>query len=1526
MPNVYVYDETRVDYFVTDDLGNVPQPVTEFIDYGNVSAQADPPEIDSLQFNINDYGFVSRIGDVYPYGKINITGNISTERAYVPVTTGLGIVSGAAKQRFIKSTWIGSGTLFEIGGGLERLVIPDLGAAGPSPRITGGSRERTTNRYNGTTATFKVVATSAVTKEFNVYPVVSTITISVTGGTSQEYPYEYIQTIVQEQLVGKAREKIAYQYALTEILPFEEDDWGELSDVNGSAFDETTTTFDSTLTQNVAFSDQVIVEKEYWGVITQNPSQTEDYGNIESAFLNKFGKIRTVKYTKAKYCKSFDYSGSGSISVSTGVPPTDTDRARKFAGSGNIVINGQLGLSQAPQHRVFGLGDKIVLSGGSNQRFIPKPIRGSGLVKILGSARHRKTSNPPERKAEILIYGYVDNVKTIFQPQRKTVRINVSGQATRVKLFKAFKGSDTIRVLGALSTLDIRFGPHWRSPLERDGYIEPIDYGFITQSTTEPNEDWGLVSEIPLVINGGGSLDFGYIIPIFTRINIVGIAAQAFARDAYKGLGLINLSGIKAEKSAYIFKSNGLSGIATHPAGFFFSGANWFSQAPQHRVFGIGDYVKVLGTGNESITPTTEIGSGNISISGGLSNLKFVSSAGEQTILTTISGSSKERFIPNFNGSGKLTLSQGREAGQTYLRIITVDPKRSAVLFSVYNSLSIFEKNTESYNNSSISKSGGGSADYGSILNIPSYGFDLSQQGSGNGALTQTFDNETNTYDQDIVTGRRYSDDLISSGLLPTFDKTSSYEVNFGSRNVSEDYGYVYPNTVGGPAYDQYLYPYNTGFSDQDGIDKGYEDLGFLNENPNEQAKAPFGTIRLQQPSFANISRVIPKYPGKVTLFVSGFASQKFVPNWNGSGTLSVLTGAAEAYSAQTPENTPLVVISGSRISERATFAIEGSGNITVSGQIVERATFSEVGSGSINISGDSLNSVRADPIENTVLFTLYGEYEKLKFAVNPPVIKATLRLAGELKHPFIDYTPHYGIDRNVGIETGIFILPGGAGGEYGNPGIVTTRYIPQYPGGYSNGGTAGPIILRDRAISRTNAPIFTEGTIYILGIGTAANGDLNGVQVGAKWRFIPQLVRGGPGLISIKGIAVTAPRRVYGYYGDQKNPGTSGTIVLSTEKRKTEERKIIKITSSAGIISVSGTATERKTNAYQGTGTLFKLSDALDSRTKSYVASGTVRVQSQSISSESFVAQTPENTVLYTISGQAKKSVLLTTDFTGVVQVSGTSGDPIIRKSFGGSGKLSTRSGAAWNFTRKSISNVVLVSISGISRTKIVQVFGYYGDQKNPGTSGTITISGQLSHPQIDYTPAYKTSGLFRVGGTAKTNPSLLVIGIGRISISGASKQKFSYQGSERTILTTISGSANTRELNVYQDFITSGLYRISGISATREIQLYGYYGDQKNPGTSGVIRISGTPLVHPNVRYIPSPDGSGTIFISGVGRRRRIFPLYTGAGILFAFSSGKESYSRSTYVGIGNVILSSSGITEILQFEEGRTYVVII
>ena len=163
------------------------------------------------------------------------------------------------------------------------------------------------------------------------------------------------------------------------------------------------------------------------------------------------------------------------------------------------------------------------------------------------------------------------------------------------------------------------------------------------------------------------------------------------------------------------------------------------------------------------------------------------------------------------------------------------------------------------------------------------------------------------------------------------------------------------------------------------------------------------------------------------------------------------------------------------------------------------------------------------------------------------------MRLVGELTHPDIDFTPHYGIDRNIGIETACsscLVVPQRRRNR-------SRALLPQ--GSYLSTLQLVESPLMVITIGRTNAPILTDGTIYILGIGTEGNGqigddgigDLNGVEFGAKERFVQASTEFGAGslLFDFQTTVVRArPVKVFGYYGDDKDPDTSGQITIRQE------------------------------------------------------------------------------------------------------------------------------------------------------------------------------------------------------------------------------------------------------------------------------------------------------------------------------------------------------------------------------------------
>ena len=1496
-------------------------------DFGNISDAAIEEE-DALGFNPNDYGLIVYSGVVYPFGSIaDIQSGGEEAATFVPaVPVDAYVIQGAGKVSRTQAPWQGSGTLFEIGGGLERLVIPDLGAAGPSPTLSGEAV--TSNTFTEVGSGTLTVSEEAATAEFNIYPFESRITLTVSGGTSQEYPDEYIEVRPNEEtLNGTLDESRTYDYSFY-TGGFEEFDFGTVAVRQGAGFsDADGVTFDSTDTNVNSFADADQVTAEAFGEISQTPASYEDWGQIVADV--RYGKLSTKATSVNAQNKAYDkfirdYVGeTAQLVKQSGLSERNTFA---WEGSGTITAQGQLGLGQAPQHTIFGEEGQFTFNGSANESFTPKGIEGTGLI-VKGSAATESVTRERISRAELFFTGFAEGLKLTHFPPTTGPTYTLSGAASDVAFVSDYDGAELFVVSG---TIIEDFTPHWRSPLQRDGIVTPVDYGSITQTPIPEDIDYGLVRLVAFRAE-----DYKYIIPGFKSVEILGESKEAYSRSSYLGIGTYFLSDFADAPRAYDYESSGITGIATYKAGINIFGANWFSQAPQHTVFGLEGSFTIQGSGAESITPTTEIGSGSLFTIGGISETTAVNPPAAGTKF--ISGSAKVNPAPAPKGSGTITISQGREEGQTYLRIIDVGTTFG--LFGI-TGFSI-EKNTEHYNRSSI-KYGQENENFGQIFGTdPSFGFDLQYKGIQSSSV-EDYSEGTLTFDNSDQIGRTYDEAVGGAGVLPTFDKTNQYNVNFSSTVVSEDWGEIEENanTVGGPSYDQELYPYNTGFIDQRGISAGYFDYGWINEDTQDPPKIPF------EPPARIIDAVpraktmwIPSFPGSGTvLFDISSATESITVFERADVPLLPLSGSGdEAVVWQSPERTVTILTSGAG-TESLTKVDVGIGTLaTITGELVERVRFEEVGSGTISLVGIATEKLISNPPEGTSLFTPYGSYSNFSAAYAEVADKAVLRLSGELVHPDIDYTPHYGIDRNIGIETGFTLSSGGGLNEDGTgPGIVTTRFIPDYP-------ADGTIFIEGKAIGRTNAPILTDGTIYILGIGTEANGvidddtgigDLNGVEFGAKERFIPATIEAGPGLFDFTGTAPNRPIQVFGYYGDDRDPGTSGTITISTETDQTLYREVTRAAVQAGIGTFSGTLDFRKTNAYDGSGSLYTIGGAAESTLVRPVGAGTLFISGPYGAAEAYSAQTPERVVTLTLSGDAQETLLITNEYFGTVYASGEAHTTRTRD-YVASGSLFAFASGAESITPVISTFTVLVSIGGESANRPIQVFGYYGDDRDPGTSGTISIVGELTHPNIDFTPAVEGAGLFNFTGesTAVYRITAIIIG-GTATLSGSADVSFTSGAGEQTQLFRIVGDGETTLNSVYgyygddKDPGTSGQATISGIGDTRKIQVFGYYGDDKDPGTSGKLQLSSTTLVHPFVDYTPSPDGSGLFKITGGLEIRRLFPPVQATGSLFGIGSGDEAYARSTYVGIGNITIETftPTIIERVQFEEGRTFVVII
>ena len=168
MSVTYIYNSSTVNLFSTEDLGSITStPTTE--DYGSISAAHTQEE---------NYYEVQYVGDVTPFGTATIGGSASTVKQFVHRFSGSGrfrYIFQEASTFFIHA-WIGSGSLFEIGGGLERIAAPYLGAD-PLQGITLFNTSGSADEAFGTTYTIED-ATTLSTEDFG--------SVSV-GGSSVDY-------------------------------------------------------------------------------------------------------------------------------------------------------------------------------------------------------------------------------------------------------------------------------------------------------------------------------------------------------------------------------------------------------------------------------------------------------------------------------------------------------------------------------------------------------------------------------------------------------------------------------------------------------------------------------------------------------------------------------------------------------------------------------------------------------------------------------------------------------------------------------------------------------------------------------------------------------------------------------------------------------------------------------------------------------------------------------------------------------------------------------------------------------------------------------------------------------------------------------------------------------------------------------------------------------------------------------------------------------------------------------------------
>ncbi len=529
---VFVYDNTKIDQFTTFDGGDITVSSVENIDYGDIN-QVVEPERDENFFFVNDRGLITALADIVPFGPIEIVDGRDefgrSRSQWIPenANTVLFDVNDSALEKAV-TPWVGSGTIHEIGSGLERVVIPDLGAAGPVIFIPSGTASESISKANYDGSGTIAKSGLSVTDLDQVYPYDGSGTLNVSGTTTTPYNEAYIPVIKNAFRVkgGDTRvfdvEKVIYNYARSESDIFEKEDNGTITVREGASFDRTDVYFDEVIIDPLgkerSFSDEDQLEFESYGNIVDTPTSAEDYGVIEQQlqggiFLDEY----QATFTKGNDAIVRGYDGSGTFKKEGSL---DLKNTYVFFGSGTATFSGENFFSQAPQSTVFGVGDTITASGSADEAFVPATVISTVLFDISGTGGEVRSVETAASTALIRPSGSVSGIKLTLGAGARTILFDIGGGVTDVQIARADGNVNLFDITGGMDQGVPVYTPSWFSPLG-DQKTDEVDWGKITETPTQSYEDWGVINTNDETIPKSAE-NWGFLLPDFNYVQIGG--------------------------------------------------------------------------------------------------------------------------------------------------------------------------------------------------------------------------------------------------------------------------------------------------------------------------------------------------------------------------------------------------------------------------------------------------------------------------------------------------------------------------------------------------------------------------------------------------------------------------------------------------------------------------------------------------------------------------------------------------------------------------------------------------------------------------------------------------------------------------------------------------------------------------------------------------------------------------------------------------------------------------------------------
>ena len=1305
--------------------------------------------------------------------------------------------------------------------------------------------------------------------------------------------------------IGQKEESITYSYNINSSVEFIINDLGSITEFYGTNIEnygfisELPTAFEELGSINFTST------QTPFGTLSLNGSATTEYNNLN--FYPTFALVKVV-YNPPENIVDLLSSGEKIESVSYGY---NKDSINLVVQENNGVITESvsetdtLGLISEPVVGILDYQGIEIVS--TNTPF--------GTLDIGGSANTLYVDT-----------NFYDNITT------GKVKVSYSPDDTTGILFSFGDKSESVTYNYNLSSANLLV-------IEDSGLItssptQVVDDGLINSPISEQDSYSDLYftsSQTPF----GGTVINGSADVIYNNSNFYDNITTSKVRVAYSPdntTGTLFSFGDKSESVTYNYNNNSILAFVVDDFGLV---SNLSTETNDYGYVNEA-YAGQIDNGglsqSETITPF-----GNLSISGS-SETVLLTYGQENTILFTIYGelnSPNIDYTPAISGIGTAYISGS--SNNAFVR-------SSVVIENIFVSETGIESRTHSYNENSI------------VLNVtPSFG-------------------------------------LIAD---PISESSDDYETIVGSSGETEDYGLT---SVG----IQSAYPYGT--ITISGTPLIYPEVDYTPKYTGVGTFNISGSATYSETDAFGVGR---RRGGNINFFGNSLYSETDV--YVGIGTI-VLDREG-------------VVVPGLIARTRSYVGIE---TITLSSGLLERDLESYDGSGIISISGSAIEKTTADTPDNVQLFSIYGE----------------------LNHPDIDYTPHYGIEKNIGIgTTGIQITELTSAVEkfvvnppedtqlfqiYGSA-LESVRFdTPEDTQLFQIFGTAlesesesyvgiGTLTLSDFGVEKNTESYVGTGTIEVYGqvddstqrtsraVGSVfvVNGFspqesypwLPEPGVGRSWSFTRTTYIAEPVSLNIssgidqtryyspiypRNALITDPssgigtirinddneltlyRATLPYFGrgtiflNGIGPESfiestfigSGTLTLSGISSN-REIAVYQDYVTSGLISISQQTTpivEKYSAAHIGLGTIFVSDRIIERNTESYIGLGTIFTLSGDF--ESYSAQTPEETITITVSGSVQESFIAQTpEDTILYQFSGAATDEKLIKVYEGSGVIAVSDSAVVtsspahtaigtirfanthhvdnlydtcdsvditsdshdsayvSFTVNPPEDTILFDIDGNAITSETALY-------TETSVGLYTLSG--TYQDLKLTRSESGIGTIFVTDTTSDSEGDVYIGSGTLfGISGATEY-YSIQTPESTVILQISGSAVT---SIESDYSTVGigLFAFNGSAIISEIVVYTQIG-------SGSITLSGQ-ILYPDIVFIPSPDGSGTINILGLSNNSLTKRYYQTSGSLFALSSGLESFSRPSYIGVGTIFFISTSSTSINNpYQIPRVYVSII